>query len=264
MSKFIPTKQYKKFHEFCRACERDNYIGLCYGPAGAGKTEAAKNYSKWHHMSKCLKIGVYSDETLPAFPISKLSTALYTPSQLNTTKEMVRDIKDLIRNFGLVKEKILFGGDIPGKERDKHYAKLIIIDEAERLKSQAYEIIREIYDEGDTNFILIGMPGIEKTLAWYPQLYSRIGFVHKFENMKESELKFILNRHLHKINGGLKDDDYTDEEVTASILRITGGNFRLVDRLIKQSLRIMKVNCMTTMSKEIIEAARSCMLIGQR
>jgi len=45
---------------------------------------------------------------------------------------------------------------------------------------------------------------------------------------------------------------------------MTDGNFRLVDRIIKQSLRIMKVNCMTIVTKGIVEAARSCLLIGQK
>ncbi len=262
MSKFITTKQYKKFSEFCRACERDNFIGLCYGPPGAGKTAAARHYTKWDKLNEGIK-DFYNLEKIPKTSIKQSNSILYTPSQLDTPKQTIYQIKNDIKYFGYLKEKILFPTDgIPGEERNKHFARMVIIDEAERLKPQVFEIIREIYDEGKTNFIFVGMPGVEKILARYPQLYSRIGFLHRFENMTKSELAFILSTHLSKVNNNLKDDDYTDEETIAAILRMTDGNFRLVDRLIKQSLRIMKVNCMTNITKEIVEAARTCLLIG--
>ena len=76
-------------------------------------------------------------------------------------------------------------------------------------------------------------------------------------------VRFILQYHLSKLNVDIKNDDFTDQEVMAAIVMSTGGNFRLINRLIKQSLRIMKVNCMTTITKEIVDAARSCLLIGE-
>jgi Holliday junction resolvasome RuvABC ATP-dependent DNA helicase subunit len=106
------------------------------------------------------------------------------------------------------------------------------------------------------------MPGIEKRLVRFPQLYSRIGFAHAYKPLCEEETAFIIKNHLHVFGIYMNADDFSDQEAIAAITRITQGNFRLINRLLKQATRIMKVNQLSSISKEVIDAARECLVIG--
>jgi DNA transposition AAA+ family ATPase len=69
---------------------------------------------------------------------------------------------------------------------------LILVDEADRLKMISLEQMRAIFDAGGVRLVLIGMRGIEKRMARYPQFYSRIGFVHEFRPLNVSEMRQLL------------------------------------------------------------------------
>ncbi|QCR70398.1 ATP-binding protein (plasmid) [Mycobacterium avium subsp. hominissuis] len=92
------------------------------------------------------------------------------------------------------------------------------------------------------------MPGIERRLARYPQLYSRVGFLHHYQPLSSDEQTFVLSRQWPDL--GLDNpEDFTTREARAAIIRITSGNFRLTTRLMAQIHRIMDINQLNTVEE---------------
>ena len=139
---------------------------------------------------------------------------------------------------------------------------LILVDESDRLQMNSLEMIRSIFDRGHSGMVLIGMPGIEKRIARFPQFYSRIGFVHEFRTLEEAEITELLNQGWGPA-GVTLPNEVLAPDVIASLTRMSGGNFRLLTRLLTQIERILNVNNLRTVSKDIVAAARDSLVIGQ-
>src|SRR6266545_5565368 len=139
---------------------------------------------------------------------------------------------------------------------------LVIVDEADRLKVTSLEQLRDFYDRRSVGLILIGMPGIEKRMVRYPQLYSRVGFVHVIRPLEADELRAVLDRKWDQWGIGQTSDTVTTE-AKAAIIRITQGNFRLLQRLFEQIGRILALNDLHAIRPEVVEAARERLIIGK-
>jgi len=139
---------------------------------------------------------------------------------------------------------------------------LVIIDEADRLKMNALEQVRDIFDQGGIGVVFIGMPGIEKRLSRYPQLYSRVGFVHAFRPLSAAQVRKLLQQKWVPSGVAFPEEGVADEEALAAIIRVTGGNFRLLHRLMTQIARLVEINTLQTVTRTVVEAARENLVIG--
>jgi DNA transposition AAA+ family ATPase len=267
ISPFLETKEYRRFAEFCDACRQYRYIGLCYGPPGVGKTLSARHYACWDVVEPVLKVAWSREPITAPLDLLHARTLFYTVSMTTTPKRLELDVTHLLKNLDLA----IALARHPGEEHDEalktflaqpEQTELLIVDEADRLKFPVLEQLRYHYDLQGFGLVLLGMPGIEKRLARYPQLYSRIGFVHHFRPLSSDELRFLLEQKWHELGLAMDLGAFDDVEAMSTILRITGGNFRLLQRLFAQSARIMAINHLTRLTDEVIEAARESLVIG--
>ena len=262
---FIVTKEHRRFEEFASAVRKNRYIGLCFGAAGVGKTLSAQRYANWPYAEALLtEWGPRKRSDAKVYAALARSRALfYTPAVSESVGHLRRDLEQL---QGRVNACIDLHGPPNEQKKDSAYRsnniELVIIDEAERLSTSALEFVRDLFDRSDIGLILIGMPGIEKRMARYPQLYSRVGFAHQYRPLQGDELSFVLTRHWRKLGLQLDGADFTDAQAIATITRITGGNSRLLHRLFVQIERVLRINELTVITDDVVSAARSTLVIG--
>lgn len=53
-----------------------------------------------------------------------------------------------------------------------------------------------------------------------------------------------------------------DEEAVAAIIRSSRGNFRLIQRLFSQIARVLEINELRIVTKEVVLVARESLIIG--
>jgi len=122
---------------------------------------------------------------------------VYTPKVHNSPGRPDKDVAYLQDRVSWMIEILKHPGQDPPVLAHNHdrYAELLLVDEADRLKTATLEQLRDRHDRTGIGLILIGMPGIEKRLARYPQLYSRVGFVHHYRVLSADEQASVLVRH---------------------------------------------------------------------
>jgi DNA transposition AAA+ family ATPase len=108
---------------------------------------------------------------------------------------------------------------------------LILVDEADRLHMNSLEQIRSIC------------------------------FVHEFRPLDAAQVQDLLESRWAPAGVKLPDQQLLPE-VIASLIRMTGGNFRLLTRLLTQIERVLSVNDLHLVSNAVVEAARESLVIG--
>jgi DNA transposition AAA+ family ATPase len=299
---FLVTSEYRRFAEFCDACRQYRYIGLCHGPPGVGKTLSARRYAAWDCVEALSSIWQADDEALAACAgadtvfytpeiVNSPRSVADAVTRLCTTVRNIREEpgrraesaaaearahQERLRQQDIMLKMDWFAPlpaeddqpaavprfSAPARQPPLAPVRLILVDEADRLKVASLEQLRDLFDRSAAGLILIGMPGIEKRLARYPQLYSRVGFVHAFRTLRAEEMRRLLTDHWPEMGREMPVTGISDREAVASIIRITGGNFRLLHRLLSQIERVLVLNRLQVATADVVEAARESLVIG--
>jgi len=221
--KFIPTSISERVFEIGRICHLDEELGVVYGNAGIGKTEAIKQYARMN------------------------SDVIFIESDLGVTAKIL--FSELHKRVGLDGRGCLHDLFEDVVSRLKESGRLIIIDEAEHLPYRALELLRRVYDKASVGVLLVGMPRLIANLRGrrgeYAQLYSRVGIAGKLDSFRVEDTQRIVALVLPSSNG-----------VWKSFHEESCGNARRLFKLLQRSVRVAEINEMPVTPEVIREAAK--------
>lgn len=128
------------------------------------------------------------------------------------------------------------------------------------MKLSELEVIRDLYDRTPLSIMLIGSPGIERRLrrSGYGQLHSRFTFGYEIQPLTNDEMRIFIARKWQELSLPCTVDD----AVSTTLMRIANGNLRVLHRIFAEIKRLQKINCLPTITPELVEVARKGLLLG--
>lgn len=228
---FYVTKDVQNIFAVCKSAQETQGLGVIVGKSGFGKTETLKRYSK-------------------------LDRVCYVEcNEMMSARDFVKAIEKSIRlpfGYGSICERV--GNIIDFFNINKGY--LLIIDEADKLMNKytqtKIEMLRDILDKSDAAIVIAGEPRLETMIKTYiPRFANRVDFFITLGGLKRDE----VIEYLQPFN-------ITEEAREELIIRATNpttGCFRLLDRTLKNIMRLAGIN--QTIDIKTIEKASNMMML---
>ena len=119
---FIATKEHRRFVEFATAVRKHHYIGLCFGPAGVGKTLSARRYAHWDEAEPMIEnwgLREADDADVEAM-LARSRTVFHTPTVLGTLRNLRDTMADSLVIVSRCIEEQLHREGVEVRRRDKH------------------------------------------------------------------------------------------------------------------------------------------------
>ncbi|MGI8418963.1 MAG: hypothetical protein ACR2P2_22755 [Nakamurella sp.] len=86
----------------------------------------------------------------------------------------------------------------------------------------------------------------------------------QFRPLDSTDLPAVLGHYWQQLGHTYQPDDADHVEAAKVITAITGGNFRLIERLMTQIARVMTINHLDHIASDVVHAARQMLVIGAR
>jgi DNA transposition AAA+ family ATPase len=197
-------------------------MGAVVGPPGLGKTIAVVHYV----------------DDLPVLAHTRWPSGVRCRLKKGTTgREMLRDIITAMGEIPRGRTRYdLFDEVVAAIQRN--CIDLLIIDEADRLTTETFDLLRDIFDKTGCTIVLVGLPDLLNVTRKHPKFHSRMAVPMTFEPFSEKEILETILPGLVFPCWSFDPSNKEDLAMGRSIFRMVGSSLRQVRNLLETASRI--------------------------
>jgi DNA transposition AAA+ family ATPase len=241
--KIIQTNNVKRCRSFLHLLtdpERSTpTMGVITAPAGTGKTIATQYYldSLVPHSHTALPIAI----KLKVMPRSTPRALAQTVLDGLQEKPKGRNIYEM--------------ADEAAKAIERNDLKLLVVDEADRLNEDSFEVLRHLYDKTGCPIVLVGLPSILRVIERHEKFSSRVGLRMQFRPLELEEVLTVVLPELVIPRWTYDPNNTTDQTLGTDIWNRVNPSLRKLVSLLELASQTAKIQKATTISKTTIEDA---------
>lgn len=228
--KVYETKLLRVVYRMLNDAFKDKEIAVITSCSGAGKTTAIVQYCLINHFAVHIRVNeVFTTKYL----LQIILKSMNSPSIGLNTQQMYETASEVLSR----------------KNR------LVVIDEAERMKVSQLELLRDLYDQGNMGLCLVGLDSLRSLLTRgknlrenLVQLYSRVAYQKVVDILEPEDVEMILSDKLgaHGVSKGMMKD-------LSKKYRSRGG-LRAIIKLSLLAQKLAAKNSIKTINDDLITA----------
>lgn len=228
--KVYETKLLRVVYRMLNEAFREKEIAVITSCSGAGKTTAIVQYCLINHFAVHIRVNeVFTTKYL----LQIILRSLNCPTLGLNTQQMYETVSEMLTR----------------KNR------LIVIDEAERLKVSQLELLRDLFDQGNMGLCLVGLDSLRSLLQKgknlrenLVQLYSRVAYQKIVDILEPEDVEMIISDKLPK--------NAISKEMMRGLSKKykSKGGFRAILKLSNLALKLADKNNVKIINDEFLEA----------
>jgi len=247
----IETKNVKRCRSFIRLItdpkRRSPTMGVITGLAGVGKTIASQYYLD--------NLAPHAQTALPTAIKIKVMPR-------STPRALAKTILDCLLEKSRGRN-IYEMADEVAAALERNYIQLLVVDEADRLNEDSFEVLRHLFDKTGCRIVLVGLPNILSVIERHEKFSSRVGLRMSFAPLDLGEVLDLVLPNSVFPHWNYHSGNESDREMGTAIWHKVNPSLRNLHNLLATASQIATDENIPSITQDIIDEAYLWMMIQQ-